>query len=112
MVILTGSSGFVGSNILTYLRKNKKKVVGVSRSSSRGDITYNSINEKLFNTANSLIHLAGKAHDLKKISCDNEYFEVNTDLTKLLFDMFLNSDCEVFIYMSSVKAVADFTKTN
>lgn len=110
MVILTGSSGFVGSNILTYLRKDKKKVVGVSRSSSKGDVTYSSIDEKLLNTASSFIHLAGIAHDLKKTSCDDEYFEVNTSLTKSLFDTFLNSDCRVFIYMSSVKAVADFTK--
>ena len=33
--------------------------------------------------------------------------KVNTELTKRLFDQFLKSDCEVFIYMSSVKAAAD-----
>ena len=37
----------------------------------------------------------------------SEYFKVNTELTKSLFDKFLQSDCEVFIYMSSVKAAAD-----
>ena len=55
----------------------------------------------------AFIHLAGKAHDLKKTSDDAAYFEVNTELTKKLFDQFLQSDCEVFIYMSSVKAAAD-----
>ena len=39
------------------------------------------------------------AHDLKKTSEDKEYFEVNTELTKTLFDQFLKSDCEVFIYI-------------
>ena len=32
---------------------------------------------------------------------------MNTVLTKSLFNQFLKSDCEVFIYMSSVKAAAD-----
>ena len=36
---------------------------------------------------------------------ENEYFKVNTELTMTLFDRFLDSDCRIFIYMSSVKAV-------
>ena len=56
---------------------------------------------------NTVIHLAGKAHDLKNISNKDEYYEVNTELTKQIFDSFLTSDSSIFIYMSSVKAVAD-----
>ena len=52
-----------------------------------------------------------KAHDLKKTSDDSEYFKANTELTKKLFDQFLESDCQVFIYMSSVKAVTDEVET-
>ena len=54
-----------------------------------------------------MIHLAGKAHDLKKVANNEEYYEANTELTKRLFDTFLDSDLEVFVFMSSVKAVAD-----
>lgn len=54
-----------------------------------------------------MVHLAGKAHDLKKISNDKDYYEVNFELTKQLFDQFLQSDAQKFIYISSVKAVAD-----
>jgi len=107
MIIITGDSGFVGTNLRSYLQNTNKKIVGVSRSPSEGDVDYKNINTTLLNTASSFIHLAGKAHDLKKTSEDKEYFEVNTDLTKRLFDQFLISDCEVFIYMSSVKAAAD-----
>ena len=71
------------------------------------EISYNHLNNECLDNAKSFIHLAGKAHDLKNISQDQEYFEVNTDLTKRLFNQFLNSDCEVFIFMSSVKAAAD-----
>ena len=51
-----------------------------------------------------------KAHDLKKSFEDNEYYEANTELTKKLYNHFLESTCEVFIYMCSVKAVADFVQ--
>jgi nucleoside-diphosphate-sugar epimerase len=54
-----------------------------------------------------MVHLAGKAHDLKKTSNDSEYFEVNYELTKKLYDQFLASDTQQFIYISSVKAAAD-----
>lgn len=54
-----------------------------------------------------IVHLAGKAHDLKKTASEQEYFTVNTDLSIRLFDAFLQSNAKVFIYMSSVKAVAD-----
>jgi nucleoside-diphosphate-sugar epimerase len=54
-----------------------------------------------------MVHLAGKAHDLKKTSNDAEYFEVNFELTKKLYDQYLKSDARQFIYISSVKAVAD-----
>ena len=54
-----------------------------------------------------VIHLAGKAHDLKKISNPEEYYHNNTDLTKKVFDAFLESNAKVFITLSSVKSVAD-----
>ena len=54
-----------------------------------------------------VINCAGKAHDLKNVSSSNEYYKVNTELTKDIFDAFLASDAKVFITLSSVKAVAD-----
>jgi nucleoside-diphosphate-sugar epimerase len=53
------------------------------------------------------VHLAGKAHDLKKTSIPNEYYESNYELTKLVFEAFLISKASKFIFMSSVKAAAD-----
>jgi nucleoside-diphosphate-sugar epimerase len=55
----------------------------------------------------ALIYLAGKAHDLKKVSHPQDYYEANYELTKQLFDAFLASELAVFIFMSTVKAVAD-----
>ena len=107
MNIITGNKGFVGLNLVSYLTNKKQDIIGVSRNPSKNEIDYNTLNLEVLNQVKSLIHLAGKAHDLKKTSEDAAYFEVNTELTKTLFDQFLESTCEVFIYMSSVKAAAD-----
>jgi len=107
MICITGITGFVGSNLEEYLILQNKKVIGVSRNPSGNRINYENLNLEKRKEIKSFIHLAGKAHDLKKTSEDVEYFQVNTELTKKLFDQFLESTCEVFIYMSSVKAVAD-----
>lgn len=106
-IIISGVTGFVGTNLKTYL-KDQYRIKGISRSPNEKLSIYeysNTVNFLAKSTA--FIHLAGKVHDLKKTSKDKEYLEINTDLTKTLFDQFLKSNCKVFIYMSSVKAVAD-----
>jgi nucleoside-diphosphate-sugar epimerase len=105
--IITGNKGFVGSNLEKYLILHKKQIIGVSRNPLAKEVNYESLNLEKRESIKSFIHLAGKAHDLKNTSEVNDYFEVNTELTKRLFDQFLVSGCEVFIYMSSVKAAAD-----
>ncbi|MDC3105183.1 NAD-dependent epimerase/dehydratase family protein [bacterium] len=93
-IFLTGSSGFVGKNFITYFN-NYYKIRTYNRQSNI------SITEEI------VVHFAGKAHDLKKTSNSKEYYEINTELTKDIFDSFLNSNAKVFIILSSVKAVAD-----
>jgi nucleoside-diphosphate-sugar epimerase len=93
-IFLTGSSGFVGSSFLNHFNNEATRV------SSRG-------NESNIDGAEVVIHLAGKAHDLKNTSSAQEYYEVNTELAKIVYDAFLASEAKVFITLSSVKAVAD-----
>jgi len=93
-IFLTGANGFVGKNISSFL-KGRYQI----NSYNRNQVV--SINE------NIVIHLAGKAHDLKNTTRSDEYYQVNTELTKIIFDAFLASDAEVFITLSSVKSVAD-----
>jgi nucleoside-diphosphate-sugar epimerase len=93
-IFLTGSSGFVGKNIVSYFGEQ----VPIKKY-NRGSVI--NIQDDI------VIHLAGKAHDLKKTSNIQEYYVVNTELTKTVFDAFLKSDAKVFITLSSVKAVAD-----
>ena len=93
-IYLTGASGFVGKNLISYFKNNI-------------EIKKHVRDSEFLIKENTVIHLAGKAHDLKNISNKDEYYEVNTELTKQIFDSFLTSDSSVFITLSSVKAVAD-----
>lgn len=93
-VFITGSSGFVGKSFLINFSDEKS-------------ILWKRGNEININSALVVMHLAGKAHDLKKASNADEYYQVNTELTKKVFDAFLASAAKVFITLSSVKAVAD-----
>jgi nucleoside-diphosphate-sugar epimerase len=93
-VYITGANGFIGKNLITYFsldflfdKYDKSSPVNI-----QGEV---------------VLHLAGKAHDLKKVSNSSEYYQVNTELTKIVFDAFLASKAKVFITLSSVKAVAD-----
>jgi nucleoside-diphosphate-sugar epimerase len=96
-ISITGATGFVGSN-LKKLFKSKYEIE---------DIHVRYIpDQKIKIDSDAIIHLAGKAHDLKK-SNEKEYLESNYELTKQLFDEFLINDSEVFIFMSTVKAVGD-----
>ncbi|WP_348823525.1 NAD-dependent epimerase/dehydratase family protein [Flavobacterium aestuarii] len=96
--IITGASGFVGQNLSRYLSQHFFEINSISLRNSDWKDKF---------TADAIIHLAGKAHDTKNTSDASEYFKVNTDLTKELFDIFLESDVKDFIYFSSVKAAAD-----
>lgn len=104
-IFITGINGFVGRNLKPYLAKDFD-IQGISRKGKLEGLTYAMFLEEN-RSYNAIIHLAGKAHDLKKTSNDDEYYEVNFELTKQLYDQFLQSDAEKFIYISSVKAVAD-----
>jgi nucleoside-diphosphate-sugar epimerase len=97
-ITITGATGFVGINLQNYL-KTAHEIESIK--------VRHIPNQQFKIKANALIHLAGKAHDLKNVSNPQEYYEANFELTKQLFDAFRASDSVVFIFMSTVKAVAD-----
>jgi nucleoside-diphosphate-sugar epimerase len=108
-LLITGSSGFVGRNMQLYFNewRDEYTFIPVSREILNQDDEEKIKNLIVDGQDSAIIHLAGKAHDLKKISSSSEYYTVNTKLTKKVFDAFLTSESRCFIFLSSVKAVAD-----
>jgi nucleoside-diphosphate-sugar epimerase len=91
---ITGYSGFVGKSVLRFFGKEK-----ICRWERESNIKIQDVE--------CVIHLAGKAHDLKNTSSSDDYYKVNTELSQRVFDAFIESKAKAFITLSSVKAVAD-----
>lgn len=101
-ILVSGMSGFLGRNLEVYLKSHGKPHISSLDLRSKWD-------RNIQPNISALVHLAGKAHDLKNASHPEEYYMVNYGLTKKLFDAFLQSQADKFIFISSVKAVADHT---
>jgi nucleoside-diphosphate-sugar epimerase len=95
-ILITGASGFVGKNLINYLKNYQFQIN-----------TYNRNLEIDLRNVSTIVHLAGKAHDLKNVSVPQEYYDANFELTKKLYNEFLNSSAQKFVFISSVKASAD-----
>ena len=108
-ILITGINGFVGSNFtrdwskshtLYGLDINQTPKTGVEKI-----FTWEALGE--IPDVDAIVHLAGKAHDTKNRSLAETYFEINTELTRKIFDYFLQSKAKTFVFFSSVKAAAD-----
>lgn len=105
-ILITGYTGFVGSNLTKYF--TDYYLIGLDRvSANTVNEHYNWQNLGAIREINTIIHLAGKAHDTNNLSRQEDYFNINLGLTQQIFDYFLLSSAKIFIFFSSVKAVAD-----
>jgi nucleoside-diphosphate-sugar epimerase len=93
-LIITGATGFVGIKLIEYLKKYDIKKISLRYQQNQ------IIN---LGHSNAIIHLSGKAHDLKKVSQPQDYYDANFELTKQLYDAFLRSDAVKSISISLVK---------
>ncbi len=108
-ILITGINGFVGTNMYNNYYKNIN-IVGIDIASSKSDklcSVYTWDEFPVLPEVDAIIHLAGLAHDTRGTANESQYFEVNVGLTQKIFDHFLTSSAQKFIYFSSVKAVAD-----
>lgn len=99
-ILLTGITGFVGAHLQKKLQHSGYAVKDLPLRSTEWK-------NAIVPQVQAIIHLAGKAHDVKNTSNPKEYFDVNTKLTQEVFDAFLKSDCRDFIFFSSIKAATD-----
>jgi nucleoside-diphosphate-sugar epimerase len=108
-LLITGANGFVGSNLYDLL-SDDFRLIGLdigSHGRYRPENFYGWNELDKIPPVDAIIHLAGKAHDTANTSAEQEYFDINLGLTQKIFDYFLQSGAQKFIFFSSVKAVAD-----
>jgi nucleoside-diphosphate-sugar epimerase len=108
-ILITGIHGFVGSNLVAAL-KEQHSIYGLDIVSPQIDgvvktFSWNELEQ--IPSVDLIIHLTGKAHDTKKQTDAQVYFDINTGLTQKIFDWFLATEVRKFIFFSSVKAAAD-----
>lgn len=109
-ILITGASGFVGSHISFELAKNH-----TISAISRGVLSNSFVEVFSWNNYNYepcdydvVIHLAGLAHDTSNSKEEQEYFEVNHQLTVGLVNWINQSKKSVkLIYLSSIKVYKD-----
>ena len=108
-ILITGLHGFVGGNLIEALKINHT-LYGLDIVSPPKDgvlKTYGWNEIQSLPNVDIVIHLAGKAHDTKRRTNAQVYFDINTGLTQKIYDWFLQSTATKFIFFSSVKAAAD-----
>jgi nucleoside-diphosphate-sugar epimerase len=96
-----GGTGFIGKNLLQYFSAH-----GVICNAIPRKALYD-IKKLKFDEYDAIIHMAGLAHDTKGSLDTEKYYRANFELTKKLYDKFLSSEAKKFIFISSVKAMAD-----
>lgn len=98
-VLVTGASGFVGSNLSPYLTAQNYEVTPLSLRNSDWK-------DSIADT-NVIVNLAGKAHDHKGEATESDFFYANYELTKQLFEGFVNSSASLFVHISSIAALEE-----
>ncbi len=115
-ILISGICGFVGTNLIKVLKKVHTlyglDIIDVEKQMDIKRFSWTEFEPSAFPLQtlpkfDVIIHLAGKAHDTKKQSAAQSYFDINTGLTQKIFDFFLESSSKKFIFFSSVKAAAD-----
>lgn len=112
-ILIAGAFGFVGTNLSNAFRtvlNSHLIAIDVNEPEKHSFDDYFSWNEldKIdWSSIDTVIHLAGKAHDTQNTIEEKAYFDINVGLTQKIFEYFLQSNASKFIFFSSVKAVAD-----
>lgn len=107
-ILISGAYGFVGTNLSRYLASKGHECIALDI--AKGNVesysdfhTWDELDKIDWPSIGAVVHLAGKAHDLKKVSDPQSYFDINVGLTERIFNV-CNGKVPRFIYFSSSKA--------
>jgi len=109
-ILITGAYGFVGTNLCRYLVGKGHECIALDIPKAKQDdvpykafYSWDELGRIDWSGVGAVVHLAGKAHDLKNVSDPQSYFDINVGLTEKIFNA-ANGKVPRFIYFSSSKA--------
>ncbi|EHR6711116.1 NAD-dependent epimerase/dehydratase family protein [Vibrio parahaemolyticus] len=105
MILVTGSSGFIGQHLVKTFRN--ENIITISRSGSMNDLTLTSETDlsPLLSGVDCCIHLANTAHG--KSIAYSEIYANNVDMTLNLFKQCQVNGVKKFIYISTANNLDD-----
>tara|TARA_B110000261_G_scaffold157938_1_gene193636 strand:+ start:190 stop:1131 length:942 start_codon:yes stop_codon:yes gene_type:complete len=117
-ILITGATGFIGQQLLSYLTFSKKVDSGdvssikiISRNihpiyeTVVCDLQCENIPDDIMDDVDTVFHLAGYAHDLREpLKSKNLYHTLNVGATIRLAELAVQSGVKHFVFISSVKA--------
>ena len=87
---MTGAYGFVGTNLCRHLASRGIECDALDLAKGGAPYTrffsWDELDAIDFARYAAVVHLAGKAHDLKKVADEKSYFDVNVGLLKKVFE--------------------------
>lgn len=121
-IFITGVSGFAGTSLVRYFNDVKGvSLVGHSREVIKTTEKFKEYNVQIVPDCTAdifdklavdcIIHLAGIAHDLSNTYGPSDYYEVNNNNTRKVYNEFLKSKVKKFIFLSSIKAAVDIASS-
>lgn len=91
-ILITGAFGFVGTNLSKALKTAFNchlialDVKEPNKHQYEVFYSWNELKKIDWSKIDTIIHLAGKAHDTKNTTEENAYFDINVGLTQKIFE--------------------------
>ena len=103
-ILITGSSGFIGSNLVNFARSNGCIVYTLDLKKNNGIVgDIRTIDWKTIELKNmdAVVHLAAKISVMESINDPTTYHEINVDATEKLFQACVDAKVKKIIFASS-----------
>jgi len=116
VVAVTGAHGFIGAHVVRALRNAGYSVRPITRSAGKGEVLHPGIDadadwHPVLAGVDSVVHLAGMAHmPLQTRAMRRRLRAINVQSTQRLAQSAAATGITTFVFMSSIKAVADHSE--